>query len=84
MGSYERAIVHSGDSAFTERCALVARNSPHSPLVTRRMPGVLTRRRELSLLERVRNTTRMRQAATTRGEGAGRGGGGGGGEENPQ
>lgn len=40
MDSYERAIVHSGDSAFTERCALVARNSPHSPLVTRRMPGV--------------------------------------------
>jgi len=40
MDPYKRAIVHSGDSAFTERCALVARNSPHSPLVTRRMHGV--------------------------------------------
>lgn len=28
-----------GDSAFTGRCALVARNSPHSPLVTRRIAG---------------------------------------------
>lgn len=75
MDSYERAIVHSGDSAFTERCALVARNSPHSPLVTRRMLGVNSPQ-ELRLLERVRNSTRMRQAVTGEGEG-----GGGGGEE---